>query len=73
MHALLGSTSINTGAVFLVSINSTTLSALAKILFQSYERKVELEKKLDAELPEDSELLSIINLKNEILDLNYYL
>jgi hypothetical protein len=48
-------------------------SALAKILFQSYERKVELEKKLDAELPEDSELLSIINLKNEILDLNYYL
>ncbi len=48
-------------------------STLSKILFKSYERKMELEKKLDAELPEDSELLSIINLKTETLDLNYYL
>jgi len=48
-------------------------SALAKILFKSHERKVELEEKLDAELPEDSELLSIINLENEILNLKYYL
>ena len=48
-------------------------SALAKILFKSYERKIELEKKLGAELPEDSELLSIIDLKTEVLDLNYYL
>ena len=48
-------------------------SALSKILFKSHERKIELEEKLNAELPEDSELLSIINLKNEILNLNYYL
>ena len=48
-------------------------SALAKILFKSFERKAELEKKLDAELPEDSELLSIIDLKTEILNLKYYL
>ena len=51
----------------------TADSALVKILFKSYERKAELEKKLDAELPEDSELLSIIDLENETLDLNYYL
>tara|TARA_R100001244_G_scaffold83464_1_gene64416 strand:- start:431 stop:1174 length:744 start_codon:yes stop_codon:yes gene_type:complete len=48
-------------------------SALSKILFKSDERKRELEEKLDAEIPENSELLSIINLKDEILDLNYYL
>ena len=48
-------------------------SALAKILFKSSERRQELERKLGAELPEKSELLSIINLKTEILDLNYYL
>lgn len=53
--------------------NMSADSALAKILFKSYERKAELEKKLDAELPEDSELLSIINLENEILNLKYYL
>lgn len=53
--------------------NMSADSALSKILFKSYERKEELEKKLDAELPEDSELLSIINLENEILNLNYYL
>jgi len=53
--------------------NMSADSALAKILFKSYERKVELEKKLGAELPEDSELLSIIDLKTEVLDLNYYL
>ena len=48
-------------------------SALAKILFKSNERKVELERKLNAELPEDSELLSIIDIDKETLDLNYYL
>ena len=48
-------------------------SALSKILFKSEDRKKELEKKLNAEIPENSELLSIINLKDEILDLNYYL
>jgi len=48
-------------------------STLSKILFKAYERKIELEKKLDAELPEDSELLSIMNLETETLDLNYYL
>jgi hypothetical protein len=48
-------------------------SALSKILFKSHERKAELEEKLNAELPEDSELLSIINLENEILNLKYYL
>ena len=51
----------------------TADSALAKILFKSYERKAQLEKKLDAELPEDSELLSIIDLETEILNLKYYL
>jgi len=53
--------------------NMSADSALAKILFKSHERKEELEKKLDAELPEDSELLSIINLEHEILNLKYYL
>tara|TARA_R110002020_G_scaffold40790_1_gene120400 strand:+ start:376 stop:1119 length:744 start_codon:yes stop_codon:yes gene_type:complete len=48
-------------------------SSLSKILFRSEERKQELEEKLNAEIPENSELLSIINLKDEILDLNYYL
>jgi hypothetical protein len=48
-------------------------SALAKILFKSDERRQELEDKLNADIPEDSELLSVINLKDEILNLNYYL
>ena len=48
-------------------------SALAKILFKSYERKRELEKRLDAKLPADSELLSVMELETETLDLNYYL
>ena len=48
-------------------------SALSKILFKSDERRKQLEKKLDAEIPDNSELLSIINLEDEILDLNYYL
>ena len=48
-------------------------SALSKILFKSEERRKELEKKLNAEIPDNSELLSIINLEDEILDLNYYL
>ena len=42
-------------------------SALSKILFKSDERKRELEEKLAAEIPENSELLSIINLKDEII------
>jgi len=53
--------------------NMSVDSALSKILFKANDRKEELEKKLDAELPEDSELLSIINLETEVLDLNYYL
>ena len=53
--------------------NMSVDSALSKILFKSEDRKKELEKKLNAEIPENSELLSIINLKDEILDLNYYL
>ena len=48
-------------------------SALSKILFKSDERRKELEDKLNADIPEDSELLSVINLKDEILNLNYYL
>tara|TARA_R110000850_G_scaffold143928_1_gene266104 strand:- start:31654 stop:32397 length:744 start_codon:yes stop_codon:yes gene_type:complete len=48
-------------------------SSLSKILFKSEERKKELEKKLDAEIPENSELLSIIDVKNETLNLDYYL
>jgi hypothetical protein len=48
-------------------------STLSKILFKSFDRKLELEEKLDCELPENSELLSIIDMKNEILNLNYYL
>lgn len=48
-------------------------SALSKILFKSDERRKELEDKLDADIPEDSELLSVINLTDEILNLNYYL
>ena len=48
-------------------------SALSKILFKSFDRKLELEEKFDCELPENSELLSIIDMKNEILNLNYYL
>ena len=48
-------------------------SELSKILFQSFDRKEALEKKLDAELPEDSELLSVLDIEIETLDLNYYL
>ena len=48
-------------------------SALAKILFKSNERRRELEKKLDAEISADSELLSIINIEDETLNLDYYL
>jgi len=48
-------------------------SALSKILFKSDERRKQLEEKLNAEIPDNSELLSIINLEDEILNLNYYL
>ena len=48
-------------------------SALAQILFKSNDRKIEIEKKLDAQLPDDSELLSIIDVETETLDLNYYI
>ena len=53
--------------------NMTVDSVLSKILFKSEDRKKELEIKLGAEIPDNSELLSIIDLENEILDLNYYL
>lgn len=48
-------------------------SALSKILFKSEDRRKELEEKLNAEIPENSELLSIINIENETLNLDYYL
>ena len=48
-------------------------SSLSKILFKSEERKKELETKLNAEIPANSELLSIIEIKNETLNLDYYL
>ena len=48
-------------------------SSLSKILFKAEERKKELEAKLDAEIPENSELLSIINIETETLNLDYYL
>ena len=47
--------------------------ALGQILFRSEERKLQLEEKLDAALPEDSELLSLIDPKIENLDVNHYL
>lgn len=48
-------------------------STLSKILFKADERKKQLERKLDAEIPENSELLSIINIETETLNLDYYL
>ena len=45
---------------------------LGQILFKSKERKRLLEKKLDAILPEDSELLSIINLEEETFNPEIY-
>ena len=48
-------------------------SALSKILFKADERKKQLERKLGAEIPENSELLSIIDIETETLNLDYYL
>lgn len=46
---------------------------LGQILFKSDERKKSLESKLGLKLEKNSELLSIINSEEEILDLDYYL
>ena len=53
--------------------NMAADSTLAQILFKSTNRKKELEVKLDAELPDNSELLSIIDIDKETLDLKYYI
>ena len=53
--------------------NMAADSTLAQILFKSTSRKKELEVKLDAELPDNSELLSIIDIDKETLDLKYYI
>tara|TARA_R100001082_G_C4359702_1_gene158709 strand:+ start:759 stop:1502 length:744 start_codon:yes stop_codon:yes gene_type:complete len=45
---------------------------MGQILFKSHERKKLLEKRLDAILPEDSELYSIMNKKDETFNENYY-
>ena len=47
--------------------------ALGQILFRSAERRLELEEKLDAEIDEKSELLSVLDLEKETLNLKYYL
>jgi hypothetical protein len=45
---------------------------MGQILFKSKERREYLENKLDAQLPEDSELYSIMNEEEETFNLNYY-
>ena len=45
---------------------------LGQILFKSKERREELEQRLDAILPEGSELYSIMDEKEETLNLKYY-
>lgn len=45
---------------------------MGQILFKSKERREYLERKLDAELPKDSELYSIMNEEEETFNLNYY-
>tara|TARA_R110000737_G_scaffold210037_2_gene227817 strand:+ start:141 stop:881 length:741 start_codon:yes stop_codon:yes gene_type:complete len=45
---------------------------MGQILFKSKERRQELEEQLDVELPQDSELYSIMNEKEEKFNLNYY-
>jgi hypothetical protein len=45
---------------------------LGKILFKSEERRLELEASLEASLPEDSELYSIMEEEEEKFNLNYY-
>ena len=44
-----------------------------KILFQSESLRKELEIKLDVELPEDSELFSILNMDYEVFNPKLYL
>ena len=45
---------------------------LGQILFKSAERRLKLEQALDATLPEDSELYSIMDEKEETFNLKYY-
>ena len=45
---------------------------MGQILFKSTERRIQLEKRLDAILPQDSELYSIMNEDEEKFNLNYY-
>ena len=45
---------------------------IGQVLFQSLERRNELERKFDCELPEDSELLSIIDMDQEIFNPQIY-
>ena len=52
--------------------NAEIESELGQILFKSKERKRLLEEKLNAVLPEDSELLSIINLEEELFNPEIY-
>tara|TARA_R110002050_G_scaffold57294_1_gene128630 strand:+ start:1091 stop:1834 length:744 start_codon:yes stop_codon:yes gene_type:complete len=47
-------------------------SLVGKVIFQSLERKKELEKKLGCELDENSELLSIIDIENETFNPEIY-
>ena len=53
--------------------NAELDGTLGQILFKSNNRRLELEEKLGCKLPEDSELLSIINEEDEILNLNNYI
>ncbi len=46
--------------------------SMGQILFKSSERKEELEYQLNAVLPDDSELYSIMNEEEETFNLNYY-
>ena len=45
---------------------------MGQILFKSTERRIKLEKQLDAELPVGSELYSIMNEEEEKFNSNYY-
>ena len=47
--------------------------ALGQILFKSEERRLTLEAKLDAEIDQQSELLSVLDMEKETLNLKYYL
>tara|TARA_R110002074_G_scaffold2557_1_gene14878 strand:+ start:1092 stop:1835 length:744 start_codon:yes stop_codon:yes gene_type:complete len=47
-------------------------SSVGHILFKAGKRKEELEDRLGCELPEDSELCSVINKEDEILNPEYY-